>query len=216
MPKFPAPPSPDRLAALGADLHPLPPGAELWRVYFRVTPHPGAWDAFRSWGPVGSARFDHHLPPPRSQDRAILYAAWGERAFLTALAEVFQRRRQIDPLAGEPWLAGFALREEVALLDLTGLWPTRAGASTAIASGPRGRARRWSQAVYASFPRVQGLWYPSSMGGNAPAVALYERARQALPPRPFFHAPLAHPEFAVPLQQAARMLGYRLRLRPRD
>ncbi len=213
MPKFPEPPPPERLAAIGAETHTLPRGAELWRVYFRATAHPGAWDAFRTWGPVATVRFDHHLPPPRAQDRGILYAAHGAHGFRTALAEVFQRRRQIDPFFGEPWLVGFALTGDIALLDLTGLWPTRAGASSALNSGPRARARRWSAAIYDAFPAVQGLWYPSSLGGNTPAVALYERARGVIPDHPTFHAPLAHPALALPLRHAAHDLGYSL-LRP--
>ena len=70
---------------------------------------------------------------------------------------------------------------DLRLLDLTGPWPTRAGASMLLASGPRGRARDWSRQVYAAYPQIQGLWYPSSMHAHARSAALYERARAALP-----------------------------------
>lgn len=205
MPKFPEPPVREALAALGATHQTVPRGAELWRIYFRGSPHPVEWHTFRFFGPVEQSRFDHHLPPPRVQERGMLYAA---TSVLTCVAEVFQRQRTIDPSQGRPWLVGFALAAPVALLDLGGLWPTAAGASMAIASGQRARARRWSQAVYEAFPDVQGLWYPSSMAGNAPAVALYERASPAVPARPLFHRPLADPSLRQALARVARRLNY--------
>lgn len=205
MVKFPEPPEPAALATIGPTYQRLPHGFELWRVYFHGGAHPTGWSDLRRFGPVAQARFDHHLPPPRLQERGILYAA---ASGLTALAEVFQRRRMIDVTSGWPWLVGFAVAEPLTLLDLTGLWPTAAGASMALSSGPRPRARRWSQAIYAAFPEVQGLWYPSSMAGNAPAVALYERAEAALPQQPFFHRPLDDPALRDPLRHAARRLGY--------
>ena len=85
--------------------------------------------------------------------------------------------------------------------------------STAINSGPRARARRWSQALYAAFPEADGLWYASSMHGGAPALALYKRAEDALPPTPFFHRALGDPLLRVVLENAAAELGYDLLLR---
>lgn len=166
------------------------------------------WSAFRHYGPVARARFDHHLPPPRVQDRAILYAAADG---VTCVAEVFQRRRVVDRMSAQPWLVGFELQQQITLVDLTGFWPTKIGASMAIASGPRPRARRWSQRFYDFFPEVQGLWYPSSMAGNKPAVALYERAKGAIPQRPSIHRPLADPALLPALQRACSALGYALR-----
>ena len=164
------------------------------------------WQAFRAFGPV-AARFDHHSPPPRVQERKILYAAGSP---LTCLAEAFQDTRNIDAQHNEPWLVGFATTQELHLLDLTGLWPTRAGASMAINSGQRARARRWSQAIYEAYPAVQGLWFPSSMQSNQPAVALYERAEASLPAAPFFHRALADPLLLTILENAATVLGYTL------
>ena len=207
MPKFPEPPPPAALVGLQPTYHRLPVGATLWRVYFRAGAYPAVWSGFRYYGPVPQARFDHHLLPPRLQDRGILYAAADG---VTGLAEVFQRTRTIDRRSRQPWLAAFALQQDVQLLDLTGLWPTAAGASSALASGQRPRARRWSQTIHSAFPAVQGLWYPSSMAGNAPATALYERALLAVPQQPLFHRPLADPALQTPLQRIARALGYLL------
>jgi hypothetical protein len=203
VPKLPEPPSIADLAAVPPDWRVLPPGSELWRLYFRASAHPTGWHTFRDFGPLGS-RFDHHLPPPRAQERAILYSA---TSILTCLAELFQDTRAIDVLHQEPWLVGFATLRPVRLLDLTGRWPTRAGASMALNSGPRARARRWSMAIYAAYPQAEGLWYPSSMHANQPSVALYERARDALPSAPFFHRAgrygPAHP--APPRRRRARL-----------
>ena len=207
MPKFPEPPAAGRLAQIAPDLTMLPAGTELWRLYFRAGRHPATWNEFRRYGPVRSARFDHHLPPPRVQERATLYAAV---AGPTCIAEVFQDTRTIDRASRQPWLVGFTLVADLVLLDLGGLWPTAAGASMAINSGPRPRAQRWSQAIYAAYPRVQGLWYPSSMHANAPAVALYERATDALAARPFFHRPLTDPALLTALRRVALQIGYGL------
>jgi hypothetical protein len=49
------------------------------------------WNTFRTFGPLQTARFDHHLPDehgePRLQDRGIYYAAM---EIATCLAELFQ------------------------------------------------------------------------------------------------------------------------------
>jgi hypothetical protein len=206
MPKFPEP-DPARLRRLAPAVIHLPAGTRLWRVYARGGAYPTTWLTPRTFGPIASARFDHHLEPARVQARGILYAA---SAPAICLAEVFQARRLIDVASGQPWLASFRLTDEVIVLDLTGLWPTQAGASMALASGPRPRARRWSRAIYDAYPVVQGLWYPSSMHGNQPAVALYERAQAALPPHPSFHRALADPVLLPLLRRVAIAIGYDL------
>ena len=214
MVKLPDPPEPAWLSAhVTPELRPLPASSRLWRIYFRAGPHPTLWNSFRHWGPT-AARFDHHLADAGGQGclqaRGVLYAAGGSRGGLTCLAEVFQRSRLINSSRNEPWIVAFATGRDLALLDLTGLWPTRAGASTALASGPRPRARAWSRAIHAAYPEIDGLLYPSSMAGHAPAILLYERAAAAMPPRPLLHRALADPALATVLSNAARDLGYRL------
>jgi hypothetical protein len=78
----------------------------------------------------------------------------------------------------------------------------------AINSGSRATARAWSRAIYAAYPHVEGLRYASSMNGNQPAFALYERARSALPPAATLDLPLATPALTAPLAAAAIRLGY--------
>ncbi len=207
MPKFPEPPPVDQLMQREPAVKLLTAGTMLWRLYFRSGPHPGRWDQFRTYGPVRTARFDHHHLPPHIQVRGILYAALHGP---TCVAEVFQDARLVDRHRKDPWLVGFELSQDLRLLDLTGTWPTVAGASMSMSSGPRPRAQRWSRAIYGAYPQVQGLWYPSSMHANRPAVALYERATGAMPDNPSFHRALADPALLPPLRGIALEVGYGL------
>lgn len=206
MAKFPEPPPASQLVTISPETRILAVGTRLWRVYFRGGEHPTWWDRFRDYGPT-RGRFDHHLPPPQVQSRAISYGALQGP---TCLAEVFQDTRVIDRSARDPWLVSFALVAELHLLDLTGIWPTRAGASMALATGSRPRAQRWSRAIYDAYPKIQGVYYPSSMHGNKSAVALYERALNTIPPTPLVHRPLTDPALLPLLKKIARDLGYGL------
>ena len=143
------------------------------------------------------------MPP-----RRILYAA---TEIYTCFGERFQVGRTIERSRFESWLVGFALSHDVATLDLTGAWPTRAGASMVLASGPHSRARRWSQRIYEDYPAIEGLYYPSSMHANRPAVALYERAEAALPGSPTFNRALSDPLLDGVVAQACSVLGYDVR-----
>ncbi len=80
----------------------------------------------------------------------------------------------------------------------------------AINTGPRSRARRWAQAIYDAYPDVQGISYPSSMHANRPAIALWERAAEALSTVPVFHRPLVDPALLPVLSRVAREFGYGL------
>ncbi len=210
MAKLPKPPPVATLRLVSPEVETLPAGTRLWRIYFRGGDYPAVWDQMRYYGPRGSARFDHHLDPPRAQDRGILYAATGDDAIATCVAEVFQDTRLVDTRRNEPWLAAFTLTEDVSLLDLTGKWPTRAKASANINSGPRPRCRRWSRVIYAAYPDLNGLYYASSMNGNEPAVALYERASNTLPRSPVLNRPLSDAPLLIPLERIAAELGYDL------
>jgi len=211
MVKLPAPPSPSAFQALlpfqEDELVVLHAGTLLWRIFAASGPYPTRWNTFRRHGPVVTSRFDHHLPPPRVQDRAILYAA---DHIDTCVAEYFQEARTIERHRRAPSLVGFELANDLELLNLRGRWPTRAGGSMKINSGPRALARTWSQSIYAAYPSVSGLSYASSMHANAPAYALYERAQGAMPLRPVFHRLLSDPVMLGPLATASKKLGYRL------
>lgn len=203
----PPPPSLPRLR--GSDVRTLLRGSLCWRIYRAAGEHPGRWNEFRSYGPTATGRFDHHEPPPHEDAaRAILYAA---RDATAALAEAFQGTRTIDRRRQEPWLVAFELTADVAALDLTRLWPTRAGASQAIATRRRVTAQAWSRAIYRAYPDVVALAYRSSMAGSSINIALYERGATAISTVPVVHMPLTHPGLALPLARAAAKLGYGLR-----
>jgi hypothetical protein len=164
----------------------------------------------RTFGPT-TARFDHHLPgadgEPQEQERAILYLALDG---ITPLAEVFQDARVIDRAARSPWLVAFELATDLELLDLTGTYPTRAGASMLVNCGSRPRARAWSRVFYRAYPRAHGLYYASCMHGNSPSVALYERGAKAIPAQLSFHRALSDQALRLMLRNAAVDLSYLL------
>ena len=193
-----------QLATLPPIWFDLPVGTLLWRIYARGGTYPTTWNAFRTFGPL-DARFDHHTHPKREQERGIMYLG---RRGLTCFAEVFQRERIIDVHNGDPFLVAFRLSEPVRLLDLSGHWPTTVGASMAINSGSRRRAKVWSRAIYAAYPEAQGIWYCSAMDANQPCVALYERGQHALPPVSSFHAALADPRLRLFVDRVATLLNY--------
>jgi hypothetical protein len=210
MAKLPEPPTVPAMRGIPPDVETLPAGTRLYRIYFRGGNHPGGWDRFRSFGPLPNARFDHHTEPPGIQEHAILYAAVWEGAVATCVAEAFQETRLVDTRLRDPQLAAFSLAEDVPLLSLRGTWPTKAGASAYINSGPRPRCRRGSRAIYEAYSDVSGLLYASSMNANRPAVALYERASRALPGVPEFNRPLSDAALLMPLERIASNLGYDL------
>jgi|GEM_PF-4915490 len=115
--------------------------------FFAAGDYPSTWDAFRHYGPSAS-RFDHHVPDddgvPQVQERGVMYLAAGSESLPTCLAEVFQATRIIDRYSRDPILAGFELRDSLTLRNLRGTFATAIGASTAIHSGQRPRARRWA------------------------------------------------------------------------
>ncbi len=197
----------DNLKELGPQIRNVAPDLLWLRIYFRGGEHPTNWNSFRSYGPT-NARFDHHRKPSAlHKSRAILYSASNIR---TCLAEVFQDTRTIHTGRRDPWLATFDFERPLRLLDLTGSWPTRAGASMKINTGPRASARAWSRHFYDAFPTIDGIYYPSSMHANQPSIALYERATSALPGSPIDDRPLSDAMLLGDLKRAAEILNYEL------
>ncbi len=209
-PKFPDPPPLEQLppANQAGDLAEIT--APLWRIFPTTTVHAVPWNRLRHWGPV-AARFDPHPPPAADHpDHGVLYA--GSDA-VTALAEAFGANRTVDVHTGTPWLVKFDLDlGGVRLLDLTGTWPTRAGASQEIWTSPdRRRTQRWARAISARFPAAGGVRYGSSMHGvGAFNVALWTPAEAAVAAaRARLAVPLSHPALAATIRDACNRLGYR-------
>jgi hypothetical protein len=203
--RLPPPPSPLLLRGVRPDIHLLHAGTLLWRIYFRGGPHPSGWGDFRSLGPTG-ARFDHHLPPRREQrGRSILYLS---ASGAVCVAELFGDTRLIDRTRDSPALVAFRTARPLRLLDLTGAWPARAGASPALSQGRRGTAPLWSRAIHAAYPEIEGLRYASARDQVTDTFALYERARSAVPAAPALDRALVDPLLAGPLRVEAQRLGY--------
>ena len=213
MAKFPHSPGAAPLARLEPAIRIVPKQTRLARIYYSRSRYVLRWNEFRHFGPV-NARWDHHLPDsrgvPKEQARSIYYAATDAQ---TCLAELFQHTRRIDRAFQSPWLVVFELERPLELLDLTGDFATRIGASMKIHSGSRARARGWARHLYDAYPSIQGILYASSMNGGAPALAMNDRAEGEgfFPSHPLLHRALADDVLLDALKYAADRLGYALR-----
>ncbi|CAJ1511001.1 RES family NAD+ phosphorylase [[Mycobacterium] burgundiense] len=178
-----------------------------WRVHRTVGDHVLAWNAFREHGP--HLRFDPHPSPPRHHDGVgVWYGASGPTP---ALAEAFQTHRTVDRFRGAPYLTGLRFTRELRLLDLatdsSGAWPTRAGGTFALSTGPHSITQRWARTITQAFPDLDGLRYNSRFAGQ-PCIALFNAATSAMPPRPALSLPLSHPGLTLRIADSARRLGY--------
>lgn len=192
---------------IGPDILAVAAQTVLWRIHATAGEHVLPWNVMRTFGPT-TARFDPHPPPPGDRSgELVLYLAVDVQ---TCLAEVFQRTRVVNRRLRSPYLTSLNCTRVVRLLDLSGTWPTQAGASQALHSGRTDVARGWARAIRAAFPDLDGLWHPSSMNANRPCVTLFAPANDALPADPRLSLPLAHPGLASALAGAAARVGYRL------
>jgi RES domain-containing protein len=211
MAKLPLAPPPERLREFG--LRPeeaielASARTTLWRIHRTRGERLTAWNELRRYGPLPTGRFDPHDPPPHTQQAGVLYLACG---VATCVAEVYQTTRRVDTRQGAPYLVALRLARPVRLLDLSSAWPTRAGASQAISSGPRSRCQGWARSIRSAFDDLEGVLYPSSMHAGEPCVALWDRAEDALPSEPVGAWPLDHPALAEPLAEIAARIGYGL------
>lgn len=180
--------------------HPL-----MTRIHGITGDYALSWHQLRHFGPTPT-RFDPHPPPPRHHpDYAVLYAA---ADLDTALAEVFQRGRVVQPGApNRPTLTIWQPTRNLRLLDIRGQWPLRHGASHALNTGPHTVCRRWAHAVAAHPQQVDGILYISSMTG-ADAAALFLPGADSFPAAPELSLPLDHPGMITPVTAAARRIAY--------
>lgn len=188
-------------------------GTWLVRVFAAAGRHHQRWNTFRTTGPLVHARFDPHPPGAggtRTADsgHGVLYFGLSVR---TSVAEVYQQSSIVDRTTRRPHLVVFQPRRTLRLLDLTGLWPTRAGASQEISTGPKEVTQAWARAIRSAFPDLDGLWYRSSMDSGEPAVCLWNPpAADALPDTPDILLPLDHPGLDLPLSRVCDELNYTL------
>ena len=181
-------PPPDPRRRLTPVLVRLPAGTDLFRIYDPAAPHgPRSALQFRWVGPF--ARFDHHRGTGRRERRGIWYA--GE-TLDCAVVEAFDIG-VIEP--GTKRLARPRTTRELVLLDLRGRAAMRAGTVAAVAASDHALSQPWSRYWYehpALVGEIDGLYYPSAHNGE-PAIALYERARDALELTAGREAPLTDP-----------------------
>ncbi|OMC03579.1 hypothetical protein A5733_23280 [Mycobacterium sp. NS-7484] len=178
-----------------------------WRVHRTTGDHVLAWNAFREHGP--HLRFDPRPPPARDHPGVGVW--YGASEPTPALAEAFQATRTIDRVRDNPYLTGLRLTRELRLLDLatdsTGAWPTRAGGTFALSTGPHSITQRWARRITEAFPNLDGVHYNSRFAGQ-PCIALFAPAETAMPKRPAMSLPLTHPGLSRRIAAAAQRLGY--------
>jgi hypothetical protein len=216
MARLPQPPDAAVLASVlrpDEDIVSIHPATRLVRVFTVAGRHPQQWNAFRRTGPLPHARFDTHPPGPRGRptdapDHGVLYFGLSVR---TCVAEVFQDTSIVDRVTRRPFMVIVRPTRSLRMLDLAGLWPTRAGASQEISSGPRERTQEWARTIREAHPDLDGLWYRSSMDSGNPAVCLWDPpAADALPESPDALVPLDNPGLDVPLARICEELNYTL------
>lgn len=214
MARLPLPPA---QAVLVSELRPtedivaVHPATRLVRIFTAHGNHPQQWNTFRYTGPLAHGRFDPQ-PPGRDEtavhdpQHGVLYFALSVR---TSVAEVFQTTSTVDRKTRGPRLGIIRPARTLRLLDLTGLWPTRVGASQEISSGPKKTTQAWARAIRSAFDELDGVWYRSSMDGGGPTLCLWDPpAASALPAEPDVLLPLDHPGLDVPLGRVCHELSY--------
>jgi len=217
MARLPQPPAAAALCDLlraDEDVVAVHSGTRLVRVFTAGGAHPQRWNTFRHTGPLPHGRFDPQQPdadggPTTMPEHGVLYFGLSVR---TSVAEVFQATSIVDRTSRRPHLAVFRPRRTLRLLDLTGLWPTRAGASQELSSGGlKLLTQTWARVIREAHPDLDGLWYRSSMDSGRPAVCLWDPpAGSALPDLPDALLPLDHPGLDLPLARVCAELNYAL------
>lgn len=155
----------------------------LWRIHRTVGDHVLPWSSLRHWGPAAAMRFDPHPPPPGEHPGVgVTYTALDVE---TAVTETFQQRRKIDIVDGRPKLTAWRPTRPLRLLDLTGDWALRNGASHSLASGPRATCRAWARAIAETWADVDGLRSQSTLTGRI-NVTLWTPAADTFPGSPEF------------------------------
>ena len=204
--KLPQQPPAD-LAAREPGWRTWPTTDPLWHIANTSGPYATQFAAMRSYGPLASARFDPHPPPPGDHPtERILYAAID---LVTALAERFQNGREIRcRQATSPIVYSWMPTRPLRLIDVSDVSALRPGASQPLSTGPRRHTRTWAAAIRRTWPAADGLRYQSSMTGRE-CVALWAPAADSFPPRPAFAKLLSDP--APAWMQALRNTAVQIR-----
>lgn len=177
------------------------------RIAFGAGPYPLPWGSLRTWGPHPRCRWDPHpLPAGEHPCSGVLYT--GED-LATCVAEVFADTRIVDVHSDAPYLLVWQPTRALRLLDMTGTWALRNGASASLDSAPRSTCRAWARAIATARPDLDGLRVRSTMTGR-PMTVLFAPARDAFPELPQASAPLADATIHALLAHMVASIGYAL------
>lgn len=209
----------------------LPAGTIFGRIYDAGGAHAARWHELRHFGPTGS-RFDHHPDPVgHYPDHAVTYVTPQivvppetavQSLLLICVSECFSDRGVIERggvgVGGaggtQPRFVLFATTREITLLDLVdSTWVTDVGGNGQINTGDRSLSRPWARAIHQTYPDADGVFYRPRTIAQRPqlpearAVALWERAEDALPVSPITDVELSSPGLTVTLESYAKTLG---------
>lgn len=177
----------------------VPAGTSLVRL-FDPTHHGATALSFRFFGPL--RRFDHHRgsgperDPADDPERGISYAGGSHETddgLSCCIVEIFGDTGIVA--FGEWQVAAPLLMRDLHLLDVRKRCAMRAGTIRAIDACEHGSSQPWARFFYEQeslYTRLDGIVYASAHNGDT-AIALYERAQDALscPPDRVMH--LDHP-----------------------
>jgi hypothetical protein len=180
----------------------LPSGADLFRIYDPAAPHRPGPLTFRANGPF--ARLDHQDPAGPPGRRGIWY---GGLTLACAIVEAFDSG-VVDPRTTR--LARARTTRALDLLELRGRAAMRSGTVAVIAAGDHELSQAWSRYFYDDpdgvYGRIDGVHYASAHDGDR-AVALNERADDALEVPTGHDAPLNDPAVLAAVRRIARSHG---------
>jgi hypothetical protein len=191
-------PPPDPRRRISPIHHTVRAGTDVFRIYDPDAPYgPRDGTTFRWRGP--HARFDHHRGTGARERRGIWY---GGLTLACAVVEAFDIGI-VDP--GTKRLARARATRELLLLDLRGSAAMRAGTVAAISAGDHSLSQQWSRYFWEHseiYGEIDGLFYLSAHNGQ-PAMALYERGRDAIEVPRGHDAPLTEPAVLAAVRRAA-------------
>ncbi|OOP59534.1 hypothetical protein BMF89_20415 [Arthrobacter sp. SRS-W-1-2016] len=198
------PPDVSVLRALGYEKGAIPASTALWRIHYTASTHVIPWNRLRTWGPVAGSRWEPHPLPPG--DAAPLGAAYLGEDVLTCLAEVFQLTRFVDIDRDAPYVTAFRTTRDLTLVDLTGDWLLKAGASARVAFGEKARTRAWARAIHEAWPDIDGVYSLSALALRHKVVTLW--TDDAIPAAPDFSHPLSSPAIIADIVSEAAKIRY--------
>jgi len=180
----------------------LPAGEHIVRV-FDPTHYGTQALTFRFYGPIH--RFDHHRGginnPGNDPERGIYYTAL---TLSGCLVECFGDTRTIE--ITEQSICYVEISRHLKLLDLRKEGAMRSGANAALAKiADRSLSQEWSRYFYENeniYTSIDGLIYYNAHNDEK-AIALYERAQNALICQPNQVMRLDDPSLRPAIQQAA-------------